>query len=92
MHATAPAPPGDGAVMWWASALLAAPSDLAEDRRPAADGVLPLLEHQHGRALAHDEAVAVDVERPADAGRRQRGHVPEPGQRGDRRRRLGCRR
>ena len=26
MHAAAPAPPGDGAVMWWASALLPAPS------------------------------------------------------------------
>ena len=26
MHTTAPAPPGDGAVMWWASALLAAPT------------------------------------------------------------------
>ena len=26
MHTMAPAPPGDGAVMWWASALLAAPT------------------------------------------------------------------
>ena len=28
--------------------------------------MLPLLEHEHRRALAHHEAVAVDVERPAD--------------------------
>ena len=60
------------------------PEDLAEDRRPARLGVLPLLQHEHRRALAHDEAVAVGVERPAHARRRQRGHVPEPGQRGRR--------
>ena len=86
MHADAPTPPGDGAVMWWASALLAAPSDLADDRRPAPDGMLPLLEHEHGRALAEHEPVAVDVERAAHARRRQRGHVAEPGLRRDRRR------
>ena len=49
--------------MWWASALLAAPSTSPRIVAPRADGVLPLLEDQHGRALAHDEAVAVDVER-----------------------------
>ena len=78
MQAMAPVPPGDGAVMWWASALLAAPSDLAQDRGPAGEGVLPLLEHQHRRALAHDEPVAVDVERPADAGRRHAVMLPNP--------------
>ena len=53
MHAIAPTPPGAGAVMWWASALLAAAEHLAEDRGAAGDGHLPLLEHEHGRALAH---------------------------------------
>ena len=62
-----PAPPGDGAVMWWASAVLAGAEHLGEDRGAAGDGVLPLLEHQHGGALGHDEAVAVDVERTRDS-------------------------
>ena len=65
MHATAPTPPGDGAVMWWASALLAAPSTSPRIVAPRAPAVLPLLEHEHGGALAHHEPVAVGVERAA---------------------------
>ena len=39
---------------------------LGEDRGATALGVLPLLEHEHARAFAHHEAVAVDVERAGD--------------------------
>ena len=90
MHAIAPTPPGAGAVTWWASALLAEPSDLAEDRRATRVGRLPLLEHEDGGALAHHEPVAIGVERAARARRRQRGHVPEAGHRRRGARRLGA--
>ena len=43
--------------------------DLAVDRDPPGQGVLALLEHEHPGPLAEDEAVAVEVERPAGAGR-----------------------
>ena len=66
--------------MWWASALLAAPTISPRMRRPAPDGVLPFLEDQHGRALAHHEPVAIDVERAADPGGGQRRHVAEASQ------------
>ena len=36
MHAIAPVPPGDGAVMWWASAFDAAPSTSARIVAPRA--------------------------------------------------------
>ena len=51
--------------------------ELAVDARAARLGVLELLEHQHARALAQHEAVAVDV--PGAAGRR--GIVVARGQR-----------
>ena len=38
--------------------------DLAVDARAACDRAVPTLEHERGRAFAHDEAVAVGVERP----------------------------
>src|SRR5664279_3752379 len=37
--------------------------DLAVDLRPTRDRPRPLLEHEHTRALAHHEAVAILVER-----------------------------
>ncbi len=48
--------------------------DLAENGGAAGGGRLGLLEHQHAGALAHDEAVATQVERTRDPGRRQRLH------------------
>ena len=58
---------------------------LAERLGAARLGHLGGLEHEHGRALAHHEAVAPRVERARDAGLRQRAHRVERGerQRGD---------
>ena len=72
MQATAPAPPGDGAVMWWASAVEAEPSTSPRIVAPRARACSQLLEHEHGAAFGHDEAVAVAVEGPADARRSRR--------------------
>ncbi len=79
MQTIAPVPPGDGAVMWCASALLAAPSTSPWIVAPRATRGLPLLEHEHGGTLAEDEAVARLVERLARPGRAERGHVGERG-------------
>ena len=48
----------------------------AEDRRAARAGRVARLEHEHARALAHDEAVTAVVERARRAGRRDRAHRP----------------
>ena len=53
--------------------------DAREDRRPASLRVLLALEHEHARALAHDEAVALRVEGLGDALARQRAHALEGG-------------
>ena len=58
MQVMAPMPPGDGAVMWWASAVEAEPSTSARIVAPRCSAALPLLEHEHGAALGHHEAVA----------------------------------
>src|SRR5205814_7367537 len=47
---------------------LAIARDLSENRRAALARVFHALQHQHRRALAEDEAVAIFVERPAQAG------------------------
>jgi hypothetical protein len=39
--------------------------ELGVDPRPASRGVPELFEHEHGPGLAHDEAIAIGVERPA---------------------------
>src|ERR1051326_5078978 len=71
----------------------AVPDDLRDDLRAPALGALPLFQNQHGRPVAHDEAVAVLVERPAGGlgivvALRQRLHVREAGERERRDRRL----
>ncbi len=76
--------------MWWASALLAAPTISPRIVAPRPVGVLPLLEHEHGSALTHHEPVAADVERTRHARRRKRSHVAEAGQRRHRGGRLGA--
>ena len=48
----------------------AKPAQLGVRPRAAALRDVSLLEHQQRRALAHDEAVAIRVERPRGAGRR----------------------
>ena len=58
-------PVGSGSVTWRASRREAVAHDLGVDRRAAGPGVLELLDHQDRRALADDEAVALEVERPA---------------------------
>ena len=64
--------------------------------RAALLGVLELLEDEHAGALAHDEAVAIDVERPRLAfsrllvARRQRAHRVEAADAERRDRRLGA--
>ena len=68
MHVIAPTPPGDGAVMWWASALLAPPSTSPRIVAPRASAASHSSSTNDRRALAHHEPVAVDVERTARAG------------------------
>ena len=58
MHDSAPRPPGDGAVMWWASAVEAPPSTSARIVAPRASAHLPRLQHEDRRALGDHEAVA----------------------------------
>ena len=58
MQSAAPRPPGDGAVMWWASQVDAAPSTSPYTVAPRASGRAALLEQQHRRALRDAEPVA----------------------------------
>ena len=80
MHAIAPTPPGDGAVMWWASALLPAPTISPRMFAPRATADSHSSEHERSGALTEDEPVAIDVERLAAATGGQRRHVAERGQ------------
>ncbi len=79
MHAIAPAPPGDGAVMWWASAVDRRAEDLAEIVAPRGSrATLELLEHERRRRLRSSRSRRArrrtGVDTPA---RRERGHVGE---------------
>jgi len=53
--------------------------ELDVDTGAAGTRVLCFLEHEHGGALAHHEAVAAGVEGPADAGLAERVHAREGG-------------
>ena len=53
--------------------------DLRVDVSAPGQGPFQLLEDQHGPALAHDEAVPLDVEGHRDAAAGQGGHVGEAG-------------
>ena len=80
MHAIAPLDSGSGAVMWWASAVLAPPSDLGVDRGAARAVAWPSSSSTRAAAaLADHEPVARDVEGARDADPGQRGHVAEAG-------------
>ncbi len=90
MQVTAPLPPGDGAVMWWASAVEAEPSTSARIIAPALFGRIPFLEHDHRSALGHHETVTATIEGPREPRRGDRGHVREAGDAGRGHRRLAA--
>ena len=52
--------------MWWASAVLPAPSTSPRIGGARAHGASHVLEHEHGGALGDHEAVAVAVERACE--------------------------
>ena len=88
-------PVGSGSVRCSSVGGDAVADELGVDPRPALGRVLELLEHENGARLAHDEAVAIGLERPARVlwvvvSLRERAHGAETGDPDPRDRRLAA--